>query len=131
MNTNQESMLRVSSIFGALAVLIGAFGAHGLKAQLSPEALTVFDTGVKYHFYHTLALWATTIYFIQSNQAKLKTTFWLFVAGIVLFSGSLYIIATKSIHGLNLGALGILTPIGGLFFIAAWISLGFGFQKNK
>jgi uncharacterized membrane protein YgdD (TMEM256/DUF423 family) len=123
--------LRISCVFGALAVLIGAFGAHTLKARLAPEALAVFETGVKYQFYHTFALLATTFCFMQTNNKRLAYAFQCFITGIILFSGSLYWIATKEIHGIYIGALGILTPIGGLFFIAGWLLLGFHVGRDK
>ncbi len=126
----QQRFLQITAIFGALAVLIGAFAAHGLKAKLSPEALTTFETGVKYHFYHTFALVAVCLLAARSEEQRHKTIFHLFSLGIVLFSGSLYIIATKALHGLELGFLGILTPIGGMFFIVGWLLLGFG-RKDK
>lgn len=126
----ERHFLRISALFGASAVLIGAFAAHGLKPRISPEALTTFETGVKYHFYHTFALLAVYFMTKQAQTTQYNKAFYCFVTGIILFSGSLYFLATREIHGINLGALGILTPIGGVFFIVGWLMLGFSFSKE-
>jgi uncharacterized membrane protein YgdD (TMEM256/DUF423 family) len=110
--------LAVAGWLGALAVVAGAFGAHALRARLSPEMLVAFSTAVWYHLAHTLALlgvawaanrwpgWASTL------------AGWLFVAGVVLFSGSLYLLSLTGIRGF-----GYITPVGGLAFIAGWLTL--------
>jgi len=115
--------LTAGALFAALAVILGAFGAHALKAKLPVEQLAVFETGVRYHFYHSFALLITGILFssFPFKGIRLATTF--FIAGIILFSGSLYAMTLMSMSGASLGPLGILTPIGGLFFILGWILL--------
>jgi len=109
----------------ALAVALGAFGAHGLKASLSTDALGQWHTGVEYHFLHALALLG--LYAIDGRLSKrvLRVVSMLFLAGVLLFSGSLYLLATRDLLGTqSLGpVLGPLTPIGGLCFIAGWIGL--------
>ncbi len=109
----------LGSISGGLAVVIGAFGAHGLKARLSAEMLTTFETGARYHIYHALALLAVA-YALGRWQSTGFTTAagWLFVAGTVLFSGSLYLLAVTGLKWL-----GAITPLGGLAFIAGWVCL--------
>ena len=119
------------SLLAALAVILGAFGAHALKAVVTPEKLVIFETGVRYHFYHSLALLATGIIYshFPAKQLRLATAF--FIIGIALFSGSLYGMVFLSINGGSIGPLGILTPIGGLFFITAWILLALGIAGAK
>jgi len=119
------------SLLAALAVILGAFGAHALKALVTPEKLLVFETGVRYHFYHSLALLATGIIYSHFPTKQLRLATGLFLTGTALFSGSLYAMVFVSISGGSLGPLGIITPIGGLFFIAAWIMLALGITGAK
>ncbi len=119
------------SLLAALAVILGAFGAHALKALVTPEKLLVFETGVRYHFYHSLALLATGIIYSHFPAKRLRLATGLFLTGIALFSGSLYAMVFVSISGGSLGPLGVITPIGGLFFIAAWIMLALGITSAK
>lgn len=109
--------LIVGGIAMALAVGLGAFGAHGLKKILSEEMIDIFQTGVTYHFYHALGLLAVGLAarFIP-DSALLSWSGWLMLAGILIFSGSLYILSIGNIRWL-----GAVTPIGGLCFIASWI----------
>ncbi len=119
------------ALLAALAVILGAFGAHALKALVTPDKLLVFETGVRYHFYHSLALLATGIIYSHFPAKQLRLATGLFITGIALFSGSLYGMVFVSISGGSLGPLGIITPIGGLFFIAAWIMLALGITGAK
>ena len=130
MKTHQN-ILTTAAVFGAVAVIIGAFGAHGLKGKIAPEALVSFDTGVKYQFYHVFALLATGSFFSQNPSKYLSYAAWFFAVGIVLFSGSIYFLSTREIHGLQSTLIGIVTPIGGVFFIGGWALLAFVFSKNK
>mgnify|MGYP006296427131 CR=1 FL=1 len=127
---NKQAMTS-GSLFAMLAVILGAFGAHALKARLAPEQLTVFETGVRYHFYHSFALLITGIAYSSypARQLKLATTF--FIVGILLFSGSLYAMSLLSMSGVSLGPVGIVTPIGGLFFILGWLFLFLGVTKKN
>lgn len=127
----EKKMLQLAALSGAIAVILGAFGAHGLKAVLSPESLLTFDTGVKYQFYHSFAMLATYIMYRQSPLQSLVRAFYAFGIGILLFSGSLYFLATRSLHGVDIGLLGLITPIGGVFFIGGWIALFFSQSKAK
>ena len=101
----------------ALVVLLGAFGAHGLKARMTTEMLAVYQTGVHYHLFHALGLIALGLVATQiSDSAYLKWSGWLMLLGIILFSGSLYVLSVSGLHWL-----GMITPFGGISFIAAWI----------
>ncbi len=119
------------SLFAMLSVVFGAFGAHYLKTIFTPELLSSFETGVKYQMYHSLALLFTGIISMNIHQkAKLITI--LFTTGIILFSGSIYALCIlKSNLQIGLGGLGILTPIGGLFFIMGWGLLALNIAKSK
>ena len=130
MKTHQN-ILTTAAVFGAVAVIIGAFGAHGLKGKIAAEALVSFDTGVKYQFYHVFALLATGSFFAQNPSKYLSYAAWFFTIGIILFSGSIYFLSTREIHGLQSMLIGIVTPIGGVFFIGGWALLAFVFSKNK
>lgn len=117
-------------LLGALSALVGvamgAFGAHGLKAILSPELLTIYQTGATYQIYHALGLFGVALLHQQTPASRLLH--WaggLMFAGIVLFSGSLYLLAL-----LNLKWLGMITPLGGVCFIAAWLLLSIFAVKN-
>lgn len=108
--------LMLGGLNAALVVLLGAFGAHGLKARLTAEMLAVYQTGVHYHLFHALGLLVVGLVATQlPASAYLKWSGWLMLAGIVLFSGSLYVL---SIGGWRW--LGMVTPLGGLSFVLAW-----------
>ena len=113
-----KTILIFASLFLALAVAIGAFGAHGLKSHLTGEMLTIYKTGVEYHFYHALGLLLIGVLAFSMPSDYLKWSAIMLSAGIILFSGSLYALAITGIKGL-----GAITPIGGLSFIAGWILL--------
>ena len=120
-----KTILIVAAIFLTLAVIIGAFGAHGLKPHLNVESLARYKTGVEYHFYHALGLLLVGILSVYMPGAHLKWTAIFLSVGIVLFSGSLYILAITGIKWL-----GAITPIGGLCFILGWIFLAVTAWKN-
>jgi uncharacterized membrane protein YgdD (TMEM256/DUF423 family) len=105
---------------GFLAVAAGAFGAHALRRRLSEDLLAVFETGARYHMFHALALLGAA-WLISRGVGPARPAAWLLVAGIVLFSGSLYALALSGARGL-----GAVTPIGGLCFLAAWALLAYG-----
>ena len=112
----------VGALFGFSGVAIGAFGAHGLRARVSPEMLAVFETGARYHLYHALAILATAALMPRAGSVRLFVAAgWLFSAGIILFSGSLYHLALTGVT-----VLGAITPLGGLAFLAAWACLAYG-----
>lgn len=116
---------------GALAVALGAFAAHGLKARANEYTMGIFETGVKYQFYHVFALLAVAILFQSFNSAWLLWSGRLFIAGTVLFSGSLYLLTFFLVNGNeNMKWLGAITPLGGLSFIAGWVCLAVGVWKR-
>ena len=116
-----STVLRFAGFFGFLAVLLGAFGAHGLKFLLEPEQMETFRTGVLYHFIHTLALLAIGL-LPRQKSAILGFSSIFFTAGIILFSGSLYLLSCRNILGIEDWAfLGPITPIGGLCFSLGWL----------
>lgn len=117
-----NKIIRLAAISGAVAVIIGAFGAHGLKPQLSAYQLDIFEKGVQYQFVHTLALLGVGL--LQKNTSQnLKWSAGLFLAGIVFFSGSLYLLACRDLLHFSVAWAGPITPLGGLCFIGGWISL--------
>lgn len=105
---------KLGAALAFLGVALGAFGAHALKTRLAPGMLQAWNTGVLYHLIHAVALFALGL-FLKTSGAELKITGWLFFAGILLFSGSLYALALTGIK-----PLGAITPIGGLCFLAGW-----------
>lgn len=120
------------ALFAALGVILGAFGAHALKAVLSPELQQTFETGVKYQMYHSFALLVTGVAYQYRPLKMLKRATACFITGIILFSGSLYILAALKAGGqVGLGGFGMLTPIGGVFFIIGWLMLALSFIQKK
>ncbi len=121
-----RKFLVLASLFGATGVALGAFAAHGLKSAITSEMLSVFQTGVRYQMYHTFALFVTSWLMSAAADWKFSLAAWLFVLGIVLFSGSLYILALS-----NIESFGWITPFGGLAFLGGWIALGWGIARTK
>jgi uncharacterized membrane protein YgdD (TMEM256/DUF423 family) len=117
-------ILSIAAVSGLLAVALGAFGAHGLKAIISPEMLEVYKTGVQYQFYHTFALLIVGILMNFSQSKALTWSAYLFITGIILFSGSLYLLAISGVK-----ALGMITPFGGITWIAAWLLMIVHFNR--
>ena len=114
-----------------LAVIAGAFGAHGLRAYLAPQNLEVWHTAVQYQFYHVFALLFLST-FINKNNKLTIAAYYLFAVGIVFFSGSLYLLSCRDLLGWGwLIAVGPVTPLGGLFFIIGWLVLGLAAFKNN
>lgn len=124
--------IATGALLAALAVILGAFGAHSLKAMVTPERLIVFETGVRYHMYHSFALLIAGMLYGQYPVRQVKMACTMFIIGILLFSGSLYTIVFTGINGgAGIGPLGILTPIGGIFFIVGWVMLALGVLRKK
>lgn len=122
----------MGAFLSALSVLIGAFGAHQLKKFLSPDVLNTFQTGVQYQFYHSMGLILSGILLKRYPNNPVMWSGRLFVLGIIFFSGSLYLLALlESFKGMGLGAFGLLTPIGGILFVAGWISMMMGIPSSK
>src|SRR5712692_5643569 len=108
----------IGALMGLLGVGLGAFGAHGLRTRLAPDMLAVFETGVRYHMYHALALLAVGLAISQWPESKVQMAGWAFIFGIVVFSGSLYLLSITGVRWL-----GAITPIGGVGFLIGWILL--------
>ncbi|MFN4000175.1 DUF423 domain-containing protein [Algoriphagus sp.] len=122
------TIIQTAAIFGTIAVGIGAFGAHSLKPILEASGrLETFETAVKYHFYHSLALFGLGVLaFVKPNWKKLGLSFWGFSLGILIFSGSLYVLCLSGITWL-----GAITPLGGVAFILGWLGLFWGGMIEK
>ena len=116
MQGGAKLFLGIGSTLALLAVALGAFGAHALKARIAPELMTVYHTGVEYHFYHALGLILVGLTALHLPESRLlKSAGWAMLAGTVLFSGSLYLLSLTGVRWL-----GAITPIGGVTFLAAW-----------
>jgi uncharacterized membrane protein YgdD (TMEM256/DUF423 family) len=127
---NKQAIV-TGSIFGALAVIAGAFGAHGLKQLIDAQQLAIWHTAVEYQFYHVFALLFLSV-FPRDKNRLLNTSYYLFTFGIIFFSGSLYLLACSSLINWNwLWIMGPITPIGGLLFIAGWITLLLAALRSK
>jgi len=113
-----------------LAIILGAFGAHGLKAHVSVENIQTFETGVRYQMYHALFLLFVGSTSLVSAGYK-NIIFYLVIIGVVLFSGSIYGLATNQLSSFNFKSIGFITPLGGLFLIASWVVLIINFVKIK
>jgi len=111
--------LLLAAFGGFTGVALGAFAAHGLRGRLSPEYLAVFQTGTQYQLVHSLALLAVALLSLQAPQPLLRVSGVLFALGILLFSGSLYLLTLS-----GLSKLGMITPLGGLAFLGGWLCLG-------
>ena len=119
-----KGFLKTAALLGALSVALGAFGAHALKGRLTVYAIEIFETAVKYQFYHVFALLAAGILYKDFPGKLLNWSGRLFIAGIILFSGSLYCLAAVKGRGISgFDWLGAVTPFGGLCFIIGWILL--------
>jgi len=117
-------LIKIAAGVMALAVILGAFGAHSLKESLSANSLASWKTGVLYMMIHGLSILALGMAsFHLDQQSIVQRSAYLFLGGILLFSGSIFLLSTKTLHGLPVSWLGPITPIGGLLFIAGWLNL--------
>jgi uncharacterized membrane protein YgdD (TMEM256/DUF423 family) len=114
-----KKIISTGAILGMIAIILGAFGAHALKKVLSMEELSTFETGVRYQMYHALFLILIGMINELSQKAK-KIIYTLVVFGVLLFSGSIYVLATNSLTSFDFKTIGFITPIGGLLLILAW-----------
>ncbi|WBL22104.1 DUF423 domain-containing protein [Zunongwangia sp. HRR-M8] len=119
--------LVTGGIFGLLAVILGAFGAHGLKSVLDVETLNSFETGVKYQMYHAL------LFLALANLHKIQSAvlYWFFCVGVLFFSGSIYLLSLDQLAGLDLSSIALITPLGGALLIVGWTLLIFRAFKLK
>lgn len=119
-----KTHLILGTVLAGLGVVLGAFGAHGLKKVVPPDAVATYQTGVQYQMYHAFALLIVGMLAERLNNNLVNWAGTLFVIGIILFSGSLYLLVSlKAMNKVGISGLGLVTPIGGLFFIAGWIML--------
>lgn len=132
MHSKFKLLILTTAALGALAVLMGAFGSHYLADRLSEKSLSAYKTGVNYQFYHTLALFGTALLY---RIYRIKGLFYVglyFLVGIILFSGSLYLLSLQSLMGIELPrVVGLLTPLGGLALMGAWASIFFTVIRIK
>ncbi len=120
-----------AAVLGALTVILGAIGAHTLRNTLSEIQLNSFATGVRYQMYHIFAILAMVVLSKQFN-VNLRVSLWLFAIGTLFFSGSIFLLSTIPVHGMEIAkALGPVTPIGGLVLIAAWLSVAVQFFRQR
>ena len=127
MNPSAKLFLLMGALNGAVAVLLGAFGAHGLKKTFSVEMMNIYQTGVQYHFYHALGLLVPGVLALHIGESMLlRWSGWAMFGGVILFSGSLYALAVSGVR-----VLGAITPFGGLLFVAAWILLALAVLTGK
>lgn len=127
-----KTYLITAAVLGALSVMLGAFGAHGLKTRMSTDAFEIFETAVKYQFYHVFALLAVSVISQYIPGNLLNWSGRCFIAGIILFSGSLYLLSYfKMVGNTQMNWLGAITPFGGLCFIAGWLLLAVAALKLR
>ncbi|MCT7911294.1 DUF423 domain-containing protein [Arcobacter lacus] len=124
-NKQAKLFLAICAFMMALAIALGAFGAHGLKSVLDEQMLKVYNTGVQYHFYNTLGLFVATFIYILTSKKKIFISMILILIGMSIFSFSLYLLTI-----LNMPILGAITPIGGTLLIIAWLILAYGILKD-
>lgn len=125
-----KKLVTLAAFFGLVAIILGAFGAHGLKSVLTPEQLISFETGVKYQMYHALFLLLISQLNILTEKNK-RTIGILTTIGVFLFSGSIYLLATQELSEINFKFLGPITPVGGVFLIISWFFTAFYSIKQK
>jgi len=125
-----RKIIASAAVLGIIAIVLGAFGAHGLKKLISAESITVFETGVKYQMYHALFLLFVGIMPQVSQKAK-KTILTLVLSGVILFSFSIYFLACNMLFSFDFKKIGFITPIGGLLLIGAWGTLFLDIIRQK
>tara|TARA_R110000868_G_scaffold141147_8_gene357353 strand:+ start:9481 stop:9867 length:387 start_codon:yes stop_codon:yes gene_type:complete len=125
-----KKILVTASLLGLTSVIFGAFGAHSLKELISIESQQTFETGVRYQMYHAILLLFVGITSLINEKTK-RIIYYLVVVGLLLFSGSIYVLATNTLTTFDFKTIGFITPIGGLFLITAWFLLFVHFLKNK
>ena len=124
MTVFDKKIVVTASFLTAVTIAMGAFGAHGLKNMVDVAALNTFETGIRYQMYHCLAILVLGLAPTIPGKIK-KTVFWLFILGILLFSGSIYLLALNEVLPFNSAKIGFITPIGGLLFIIGWFWFAF------
>lgn len=125
-----KTIFSTGIIFGVLAVMLGAFGAHGLESLIEADAIGTFETGVRYQMYHAflLLIFANTGFIDERDK---KTVFYLITLGVILFSFSIYLLATNDLTGFDFKKIAVLTPVGGVLLISGWILIGIRSFKKR
>ena len=127
-----KGFIHLATFLGAFSVALGAFAAHKLKELVNDQVVRIFETGVRYQFYHVFALALAGIIYKEFSQTWIRYAGNFFIAGIICFSGSLYFLVVKEIAAVDgFRWVYIITPIGGMFFIIGWVCLGLGITKGK
>lgn len=125
-----KKIVIIAALLGIIAIILGAFGAHALKEKLDVQQLVTFETGVRYQMYHALFLLFVGV--VPGLTDKIKNRiFYLIVFGVLFFSGSIYLLATQTLSGVNFKPIGFITPIGGLLLILGWAFLVGGLLSKK
>ena len=125
-----KKITATAAFLGMVAIILGAFGAHALKKVLTPEQLISFETGVRYQMYQAFFLFFLATQKDIQEKTK-RTIFTLILSGTLFFSGSIYLLSTTGITGINFKPIGFITPIGGLFLIIAWGMLGYSIIQSR
>ena len=127
----QKIIFTATALSGFMAVGLGAFGAHALRSLISVDAIAIWEKGIQYQFYHTLALLFCCLYLRTQYVTIVRNAAICFLLGIVCFSGSLYLLATRELSGISTAIIGPVTPLGGIFFICGWALLLFHFLQTE
>nr|WP_298006160.1 DUF423 domain-containing protein [uncultured Flavobacterium sp.] len=125
-----KKLVTLAAFFGLVAIILGAFGAHGLKKVLTAEQLVSFETGVRYQMYHALFLLLISQLNVLTDKHK-RTIGILTTIGVFLFSGSIFLLSTQGLSGIDFKFLGPITPVGGVFLILSWFFTAFYSMKQK
>lgn len=125
-----RKLLITGSLLGVLGIALGAFAAHGLKELVSADSIKSFETAVRYQMYHAILLLILGVTDVLSEKSK-SAMFYLVIIGLILFSGSIYALATNNLSSFDFKSIGFVTPIGGLFLIGAWSFMMFCFIKYR
>ncbi|MEC4115444.1 DUF423 domain-containing protein [Myroides phaeus] len=125
-----RKVIAIAAFIGAIGIILGAFGAHGLRKVVTETQVATFEVGVRYQMYHAIFLLFIGLCNFISDKAK-KTAMYLVLLGILFFSGSIYLLTFKDLISIDLRLIGPITPIGGVLFIAAWIYIGIQVLKSK
>ncbi|MCB0461334.1 MAG: DUF423 domain-containing protein [Flavobacteriaceae bacterium] len=125
-----KKLLITGSVLGVISIVLGAFASHGLEKLITEDAIETFQVGVRYQMYHALLL----LFAGNSSKISTKSKYWMFVlitSGVVLFSGSIYVLSTNELTEFDFKTIGFITPIGGLLLICSWVVMLIGFLKLK
>ena len=125
-----KKIISTAALLGIIAITLGAFGAHALKKTLSLDQLVTFETGVRYQMYHALFLFYIGLIRDLSQKTK-KTIYYLVLSGVLLFSGSIYLLATNDLTAFDFKTIGFITPIGGVLLILGWVVLLLNYYNKK